>query len=37
MFSLYLSDSITAEPDFEEVACSIEALRQAACLDRLTE
>ncbi|MCX4655543.1 hypothetical protein OG249_27060 [Streptomyces microflavus] len=32
VFSLYLSDSITTEPDFEEVACSIEALRRAAGL-----
>ncbi|WP_327390936.1 hypothetical protein OG728_32010 [Streptomyces microflavus] len=37
VFSLYVSDCITTEPDFEEVACSIEALRQAAGLDRLTE
>jgi hypothetical protein len=32
VFSLYLSDAITTEPDFEEVACSIEALRHAAGL-----
>ncbi|MER6294935.1 hypothetical protein [Streptomyces althioticus] len=31
-FSLYLSDCITAEPTFEEIAVSIEALRQAAGL-----
>ncbi|MFC9028443.1 hypothetical protein [Streptomyces arboris] len=34
VFSLYLSDSITTEPHFEEVACSIEALRRAAGLGR---
>ncbi|MFC9181401.1 hypothetical protein ACFTZJ_11995 [Streptomyces globisporus] len=32
VFSLYVSDCITTEPDFEEVACSIEALRRAAGL-----
>ncbi|MFJ1945332.1 hypothetical protein ACIODZ_31525 [[Kitasatospora] papulosa] len=32
VFSLYVSDCITTEPDFEEVAVSIEALRQAAGL-----
>jgi hypothetical protein len=32
VFSLYVSDCITTEPDFEEVAASIEALRQAAGL-----
>ncbi|GAA2397834.1 hypothetical protein GCM10010420_24890 [Streptomyces glaucosporus] len=32
IFSLYLSDCITAEPTFEEIAVSIEALRQAAGL-----
>jgi hypothetical protein len=32
VFSLYVSDSITTEPDFEEVACSIEALREAVGL-----
>lgn len=32
VFSLYVSDAITTEPDFEEVAASIEALRQAAGL-----
>ncbi|MFD3787575.1 hypothetical protein [Streptomyces cyaneofuscatus] len=35
VFSLYVSDSITTEPDFEEVAVAIEALREAAGLDRL--
>ncbi|MFC8228809.1 hypothetical protein [Streptomyces sp. NPDC057287] len=34
VFSLYVSDCITTEPDFEEVACSIEALRRAAGLGR---
>jgi hypothetical protein len=32
VFSLYVSDCITTEPDFEEVAVSIEALREAAGL-----
>ncbi len=32
VFSLYVSDAITAEPDFEEVAASIEALRQTVGL-----
>ncbi|MET7828516.1 hypothetical protein ABZT23_28040 [Streptomyces sp. NPDC005386] len=32
VFSLYVSDCITTEPDFEEVAVSIDALRQAAGL-----
>jgi hypothetical protein len=32
VFSLYISDCITTEPNFEEVAMSIEALRQAAGL-----
>ncbi|MFD6818978.1 hypothetical protein ACFWC5_01260 [Streptomyces sp. NPDC060085] len=32
VFSLYISDCITTEPDFEEVATSIEALRKAAGL-----
>ncbi|GHF89092.1 hypothetical protein [Streptomyces thermodiastaticus] len=32
VFSLYVSDCITTEPDFEEVAVSVEALRQAAGL-----
>ncbi|MEU8290382.1 hypothetical protein [Streptomyces pseudogriseolus] len=32
VFSLYVSDCITTEPDFEEVAASIEALRQAVGL-----
>ncbi|WP_181009318.1 hypothetical protein [Streptomyces sp. SM11] len=35
VFSPYVSDSITTEPDFEEVAVAIEALREAAGLDRL--
>ncbi|QOV37655.1 hypothetical protein IM697_04280 [Streptomyces ferrugineus] len=32
VFGLYVSDCITTEPDFEEVAVSVEALRQAAGL-----
>ncbi|MFC5216167.1 hypothetical protein [Streptomyces coerulescens] len=32
VFSLYVSDCITAEPSFEEVAASVEALREAAGL-----
>lgn len=35
VLSLYVSDSITTEPDFEKFAMSIEALREAAGLDRL--
>lgn len=32
VFSLYVSDAITTEPDFEEVAASIKALRQTVGL-----